>query len=76
MDEIRAYGSRAYRLHITTKVKKEGLNRRTVDLFVTVAYGKGVVMCKQFLGVTTMATMVTVTQSLFVSTSQLLFKSQ
>ena len=55
MDEMRIYGSRAYQrkgkaMCITAKGKKEGVNGRTVHLFVAIAYCKGVVMCEQFLG--------------------------
>ena len=37
-------------LRITAKRKKESVNERTVHLFVTIAYGKGVAKCEQFLG--------------------------
>ena len=32
-----------------TEGKKEGINRRTIHLYLAIAYGKGVVMCEQFL---------------------------
>ena len=55
MDEMRTYWSSAYQkkdkgLCITAKGKKEGVDGKTVHLFVAIAYGKGVVMCEQFLG--------------------------
>ena len=45
------YTNKGERLHITAKEKKEGVNGRTFHLFVATAYGKGVLMCEQFLDI-------------------------
>ena len=43
---MRTYRNTAYR----KKAKKEGVNRKTVHLFVAIAYNNSFVMCEQFLG--------------------------
>ena len=46
----RAYGKKGKGLRMNAKGRKEGVNGRTVNSFVAIAYGKGVVMREQFLG--------------------------